>query len=292
MANPSPTLDQLLSVYGIQTSLMQFLNHYDFRNLRLAGTRVPATSGSIQRKHLVQIRCNEYGDLFDNNSRCGNHPHNVEMRPCEGLSSILRPGDPKVDFEDPQLGHLHDGSDESASFWVCVHCRNRNNARHRDPGPLLDSSYVRLCKKHSLQHEGSPSNACRCGIAATGDWKCTLCIVTGLNLLRIRARHACSSTPLHFTLFGVRAAIVRPEKKWTWWVVDRLEQALQAQTFVNRHMSRVLSTFGMRPREPQMIKWSELCSVEGCKQPEWKDIRAMRMCLVCQTIFPPRNPFP
>lgn len=57
--NPRPTLIQLFSRYPIQTSIMQNLNFYYFRNLQLAGCQVLATSRAIQGKYLIPIHCNQ-----------------------------------------------------------------------------------------------------------------------------------------------------------------------------------------------------------------------------------------
>ena len=289
MANPGPTLDQLLREYEILTLIMENLNFYDFRNLRLAGSHVPATSGRIQRRHLVQIHCNEFRETFDNTSECGNAPPDVEMNPCQGFSSISRRGDPRVDFQDPQLSHLHDGSDENTCFWVCIECRNRSQARYQNPGHLMGPSYVRLCEIHSHEHGGFPSNACHCGNNAIGDWRSSMCILTSLDLIRRRARRACFFMPLHMTLFGFWTVILRPHKKWTCWMASRLEQAQDA---LNSSTKRFLSTFGLRPIELHVFKWGVLCPIKDCRRPGWNDIRGMRMCLECKAVFPARNATP
>lgn len=264
---------------------MQHLNFYDFRNLRLAGCQVPATSGAIQRKHLVPIHCNEFKETFDNTTACGNTPPNVEMKPCEGLASIVRSGeDSRIDFEDPRLGHLHDGCDESKCFWVCIECRDRTQARYQHIGLLLDT--VALCKIHSLEHEGSPSNACHCSNTVTGNWRCTMCILTGLDMIKRRAHEAWLGMPLHVTLLGVLKFNVRAHMNRACWFVCKLESA---QKVLNKSTRRVLSTFGLRPREPPMFQWCIGCPIEDCGRAGWDDVRGMRMCLECKAVFPARD---
>ncbi|MCJ1424590.1 hypothetical protein MMC29_002478 [Sticta canariensis] len=286
MANPVPTLDHLLNEYAIQTAIMQDLNFYDFRNLRLAGCQIPVRSRAVQEKYLDPIHCNEFRDTFDNRSQCGKTPLNVEMKPCQGLSVVLRPEDPRPSFEDPQISHLHDGRDKSKCCWVCTECRDRSQEQYQNHGMFMGPSYMLLCKVHSLKHEGFPSNACRCFNTAIGDWKCSMCILTSLDIMQSRALNACQAVPLHVTLLGIWAVIVRPRTGWTTWLLWKLQQA---QNVLNKFIPwRVLSNVGLR-RTLRVVEWSRLCPIENCRRARWENKRAMRMCLECKAVFSARN---
>ncbi|MCJ1427040.1 hypothetical protein MMC29_004943 [Sticta canariensis] len=282
MANPKPTLDLLFSKYPIQTAMMRHLNLYDFRNLRLAGCRVPVKSWAVQEKYLVPIDCNEFRRTFDNTSQCGNTPPDVEMKPCQGLPLDLRPGDdPGQDFEDAGIGHLHDGRDKSDCFWVCGECRDRSQARYQNNADFMDLSYVQLCQTHSLEHQGFPSNACLCINTAIGDWRCSMCILTSLEILASHAHEACRTIPLRVTLLGICTVTVRPDMEWTAWLLR------QGQTYVNKFIPwRVLSHLGLPRRTLRIVTSSRSCPIHGCNEAGWEDLRSMRMCLQCKAIWP------
>lgn len=225
MANPTPTLDQLVSEYAIQTTIMENLNFYDFRNLRLAGCQVPAKSWAVQEKYLVPIHCNELIDTFDNGSQCGKTPPNVEMKPCQGLPLALRPEDPRQSFDGPLTRHLHDGRDKCKCFWVCNECRDQSQQRHQLNGIFIAPNYVQLCKVHSLEREGFPSNPCHCSNTAIGGWRCSMCIRISLDIVESRAHKACQEMPVLVTLLGIWPVVVRPRTQWTTWLLRKLEQA-------------------------------------------------------------------
>lgn len=281
VADRKPTLDLLFLEYPIQIAMMKNLNFYDFRNLRLAGCRVATKSWKVQEKYLIPIHCNEFRLTFDNTTQCGNTPQYVEMKPCQGLSLALRPGDPGEDFEDPTISHLHDGRDKSKCFWVCEDCKDRSQARYQNHANFMVLSYVPLCQMHSLEHEGFPSNACRCTNTAIGDWRCSMCILTSLEILGSRAYEACRTLPLRVTLLGICTVTVRPNMEWTAWMLR------QAQTYLNKLIPwRFLSHAGFRRRTLRMIESSRLCPIQDCKKAGWENLRSMRMCLRCKAIWP------
>ena len=120
--DPPPTLERLFIHYSIQCSMMQYLHFYDFRNLRLTGCHIPATSWAVQKKHLRPIHCNQaIADTPYGTSECGKIPQDVvKLKRCQGLD--LRPDDTEILFDQSPAGHLHDGRDQSECFWVCTEC--------------------------------------------------------------------------------------------------------------------------------------------------------------------------
>lgn len=282
--DPKPTLERLLSQYAIQSSIMQNLNFYDFRNLRLTGCRVPATSRAIQKKHLYPIHCNQHcvSKITYCISECGKTPHNVvEMKPCQGLT--LRPDDAEIEFHQSQAGHLHDGCDQSQCFWVCNECISRLH-EYYDDYTLFQIPYTRLCEMHSLEQERFPINACRCCNTAIGDWRCSTCVENSFQIMENRADKAYLAVSRLVTLFGFWTFIVRPEVDWVYWLIRWL---LHSQNVLNRTMPWwFLLMFGIRRGKLQMVKRSQVCPVENCRQAAWDNRLAMQMCLQCKTVFP------
>ncbi|MCJ1430375.1 hypothetical protein MMC29_008293 [Sticta canariensis] len=140
-AKPKSTLDQLLSKYSIQTSLMQNLNFYDFRNLQLAGCQVPAKSSAVQKKYLMPIKCNVLKGRWGSKYECGNTPQDVfEMQPCQGVP--LRPSDSTYQLEKPRC---HDSSDPSKCAWVYNECRDRSQWEDDESSDFV-IYYTPLCK--------------------------------------------------------------------------------------------------------------------------------------------------
>ena len=296
-----PTLEQLFSPSPIQTSLLQNLNFCDYRNLQRAGCHVPSLSPAIQEKYLIPIHCNEceyrrkswISDSWISGPGCCKHPQEVQdMKPCQGLS--LRPDEP-VDPEGKleiyyEESYMHDGSDPSKCFWVCNECRDRDQEIYRDHAHFLHihTQQARLCKKHSLEHEAYPHNACRCSTAPTGDWRCMCCVHGNFEIITNRVRHAVCLMPSEATLLGIWTFIVHPHVDWTDWILRWL-----IQEFLNECIPwRFLSKLGFTPRMLNIVKWEKLCPIEDCMQLGWNNIRAMHMCFECKTVFPDiYNPF-
>ena len=281
---PEPTLEGLFSQYTIQSSIMQNLNFYDFRNLRLTGCQVPATSWAVQKKHLHPIHCNQevVADITCVPSECGKTPPNVvKMKACQGLS--LRPDDAEIEFDQSRAGRLHDGCDQSQCFWGCYECISRLHEYYDDYG-LFQTPYTRLCEMHSLEQEKFPYNACRCCNAAIGDWRCSTCVESSFQVLENRADQAYFAVPRLVTLFGFWTFIVRPQVDGAYWLIRWL---LRSQNVLNRSMPwRFLSMFGIRHRKLQIVKRSRVCPVENCRRAAWDNRLAMQMCLQCKAVFP------
>ena len=280
MADSRPLLEQMFSKYPILTGIMQYLHFYDYRNLRLAGCRVPVTSTAVQKKHLIPIHCNDFRDNFDNTTRCGKSPHDVEMKPCEGISLASSPDDPILDFQSAPLRHLHDGRDKSKCFWVCQECRDRSQAHYENHTFFLTPTLAQLCETHSLEYEGNTSS-CRCCRTAIGDWRCSMCIETGIDMLALRAQNAHEAMPLHVTFLGTWSIVVRPQMIWTAWMLWELQQA---QDVFNTFTRSIFLTVGLRPRAPQMLKWGVVCPIENCTRAAGEGIRGLRQCLECKAI--------
>ena len=283
-AKPKPTLDQLLSMYPIQTSLMQNLNFYDFRNLQLAGCQVPTISSAVQKKYLMRIKCNVLKGPWGSEWECGNTPQDVfEMQPCQGVP--LRPSDSTDELEKPRC---HDRSDPSKCAWVCNECRDRSQWEEDQYGDFR-IHYTWLCKMHSLQREGLRENACVCYDIAIGDWRCPECIQASFRLMEDRIFSAFRAMRSEVTLLGIWTFIVRPDvDRWTHWL---LQQLINPQEAINRSMHwGFLSMFGFRHRSLNIVKFSRLCPIENCKHAQWDINRAMWMCLECKAIFSENHP--
>ena len=282
MAGSQPTLfDQLFRGYPILTGIMQHLHFYEYRNLRLAGCEVPATSTAIQQKYLVPIYCHEFRDALDTTTQCGKSPPDVEMKPCEGLSLAVDPDDPTLDFDSPRMRHLHDGRDKGKCYWVCHECRNRNQERYENHGFYLTPSFVSLCETHSLEYEGVSSYYCQCCNTAIGDWRCSMCIESSIDMLTLRAHKACLAMPLHVTLLGIWSFILHPHMEWTVWL---LWKSQRAQDVFNKFISSILWTVGAGPIAPSMLKLGVLCPIEDCTRAGWHDVRGLEKCLLCKAI--------
>lgn len=285
--DPKPTLEQLFSNYPIQTSLMQYLNVYDFRNVRLAGCRIAATSWAIQKKYLVQIHCDEFlpVNYWEREyPKCGHTPQQVEvMKPCQGLS--LRPDDSPIPLGQP---HFHDDSDQSKCFWVCDGCRSKKEFDY-DRYTDFEGTFAQLCETHSLELQGFPENTCHCHRIAIGEWRCSSCIERSFELTMFRNYKAIDAMPSEVILFGKWTLIVRPQvDRWTNWLLRRLTNAKDA--FNKSILCWFESKLGLRRRRLEMIKWTLLCPIENCGRPQWgKDVliaRCMWMCLGCKTVLP------
>ena len=273
--DPKPTLTQLFSRYPIQTSIMQNLNFYDFRNLQLAGCQVLATSRAVQRKYLIPIHCNQTRYEHDRILECGKTPENGhEMKPCQGF--LLRPGDPRVE---------HDGLHHK-SFWVCNECRYQSQEDYQHFRIFGEAPCTNLCKMHSLEEsQRFPQNACRCWTNAIGDWRCDPCVQSSFDFLVDRSERALEEVPSTTTVFGISTFGLLPHMD-PWWI----QTLLGPPRYILKELipSWFLSKLDLRRRYPDIIRAGRLCPMENCRRAEWESPQAMQMCLECKAIFPNR----
>lgn len=282
-ADSKSSLEQLFSHYPIQTSIMQNLNWCDFRNIQLAGCRVPETSRAARKKYLIPIHCNELRYSYDSVWECENPPEDVlEMKRCQGLA--LRPDDPELGPWEPCFEH--NGTVEHNDFWVCTHCRHESQESYRgDYFQLHQSLHTPLCETHSLeQYAKLPHNACSCWNTAMGNWRCDACIRNSLELLRLRSEASNEKVPMTLTLFGMWTFIVFPYLEWL------MRWLIKAQHLLEKYMPwRLAKRVGLRPGHLNMVRRRRLCPMENCVREGWFHApghERMQMCMGCKAIFP------
>lgn len=267
MANPLSMFEQMMNRNGpIQESVMRNLTHWDFRNLQLAGVRIPVSRG-IQRKFLKPNRCNER-DPESRFEQCTNTTRSIdEVRACVGRPSWFSRG--KFRFEkwigdqeiQPCLQTERYPAPESnpenepnmggcpIHSKVCRRCRDFYAARQlNEQLSIIGQFCTLLCKRHSLEHANQfPLNACRCHGYMNDNWRCNRCATDTIGYLDARAG-----------MFGI--------------------SLMQAKIPWYHPLARLRSLWGSR---------GSRCPIEGCVRQPWLDggNRArMQMCLGCNSI--------
>ena len=267
MANPPSMFEQIMLRHApIQKAIIQNLTRWDFRNLQLAGIRVPV-SRECQRKYLKPDRCNDYnpghpGEL------CANSTAFVdEMRACEGRHIWFSDG---VLHIKKWIGHQDikpcllsekplawDSSEEPNTDThpihtkVCKRCRDFYVAEHLNERlRTITTRFPKpLCKRHSLAHANRfPLNACRCAEILNSKWRCSTCLRETMDYLELRA-DVC-----RIWLTDVKVPWSHPIS----WIRNRV------------------------------ASWKPLCPIEGCFRQPWIDEREherMHMCMGCTCII-------
>lgn len=272
MANSLSSFEEMICNNGpVQESIIQNLTRWDFRNLQLAGVRIPV-SRDYQREFQKPIRCNEK-DPEKRGERCSNSTASVdeiEIRACAGCPVWLSEYGYRVDmwigtqYCCPCLQHERgrvrvrdDEPDDEPNIdqypvksKVCRRCHEFYANKHSASRSLTIAQFkVPLCKGHSLeQNKQSPLNACRCLDYVNDIWRCRSCSKVAMYYLTVRNER------YRKRIMNMRIPWYRPFA----WLRNYLA--------------------------PDRL----LCPIEGCLQQPWLDEspqERMQMCLGCSSII-------
>lgn len=255
---------QLIENNGpVQESLIPHLTRWEFRNLLLAGVRVPV-SRAFQRRHLKPTRCNE-NDPDAPGERCANTTESVdEIRACTGHplwvsnrtfylkkwtgAQEIRPCLQTERFPEADLDDEPNTDNHPIHSKICRRCRDFYAAEHLDEQRWTMAQFsAPLCKRHSLAQAAQlPLNACRCFAYVNDVWRCRRCHRDSMYYLKLRADY-------------FRKPLMDVDIPW-------------------RHPVKRLRSL-----------WAEerlVCPIEGCLRQPWagQNGKGMRMCLGCNAI--------
>lgn len=264
MAGATSNFERMMTNNGpIQTSITRNLTRWEFRNLQLAGVRIPASRG-FRRKHLIPDRCDEW-DPQKRLRRCANTTKTFdEIRACSG-SPAFSPG---TVLEDsiaaqrtqaclrPEVWWWREDSQDNCPnagkypehTKVCRRCRDSFAAEElNDQLRQIAGFRTPLCKSHSLQQAKQlPLNACRCFAFVNDKWRCSYCYCDTLYYLASRAH-------------VFRISLVNKQIPWyhPWAYLTSLRA------------------------ERRMV-----CPIKGCFQQPWlhENRDRMHFCMACETI--------
>ena len=267
MATPSPypSFERIILNHGpVQESIIRNLTRWDFRNLQLAGVRIPV-SQQFQKKYLKPTRCNETDPHDWDRKRCASSTATVdEIRACAGGPVWVVDNISKVTewigaqairpcLEHEMFGIQYNNADDEPNTSqypihskVCKSCFEFFAARN---DILLANAVSQspLCKQHSLeQSKQSPVNACRCLDYLNGKYRCRRC-----------QRDAFAYLCRRDIIFG---SIAKPRIPWSH-PFARLRRLLL-------------------PHRP-------VCPLNGCLRQSWLDKsrhERMQMCSGCNSI--------
>lgn len=272
MANPpgpSKFEQMVTNNTPVQTSLIKNLTRWDFRNLQLAGVKIPV-SREFQRKHLVPNRCDEWDP--EKPERCANTTESFdEIKACAGqpmryknqdLAESIWVQKTQPCLQNQILGFDKSGLDNEPNTGkypihtkVCRRCHDNFAARELDRQLRYtnDIASLRLafCKQHKIQlTDQYPRNSCRCRGFVNDKWRCIRCYTDTLVFLNARANAIRSSL--------TRATIPWYQQPWAFfsslfWEPDHLEPG---------------------------------CPIKGCTQePIYDDVNDdPRLCMGCSSI--------
>lgn len=270
MANPPSKFEQLIvNNWPVQTSIIQNLTGWDFRNLQLAGVPI-SLSKTLQRKLQIPIRCDERDpekythqctntETFDEIRACKGHPwhpwdettllnwHEAEHehdKPCLQKDRMLYWGNPPNNEPNTSKYPIHSK--------VCRRCRDFWAARWADSHLREIARFGQpLCQQHSLEQANQfPLNTCRCFDFIHGKWRCMCCCVLALYYLETRCF---------------------------------LQKAAMNPNLPENPSSDYLISVWSSVWDPEV----QLCPIEGCTNPPWVDeCRSERMqrCLACDVL--------
>lgn len=267
--NPKSHFEHFLSFgYTVQQPMLSNLNRLDFKNLLLAGARVPV-SQELQMKIIIPSKCNEILVMMGiPATTCSKTTETVkEIKACHGVHHDgwgVR-GRREMWIEPRRLlKHVHESnslvqaSSESEgghfdSFNVCIDCHERDRQRRR---PFEDSTistfHTALCQIHCLKYrDKQPYNVCQCLMFLEKYWRCNVCSLDTLDELRLRAQ-----------TFG--------EFLWPTFKFDEAQ---------NQYIDVVTGTTRRR----------EKCPIVFCTRPAWTNgpiDQQMMKCGACTAIFP------
>lgn len=262
---PSNFEEMIVNHVPIQTSIIENLTRWDFRNLQLAGVRIPI-GRALEKTYLKPNRCNET-DPDIPFERCANTTKSVdEIRACTGRPLWFSHGkihlEGQIEAQDIQscienerfpVQERNPDNEPNISEYpihskLCRRCRDCYAARTLNQQLLNISHFCTpLCKKHSLEHSNqSPLNACRCLEYVNGKWRCKRCSRDTMDYLDARA-----------DIF--RRSLIEVKIPWSH-PVSRLRRLWASETPV--------------------------CPIERCVRQPWlgKNKDRMQMCLGCNVI--------
>lgn len=254
MANPS-SFENLISNYGpVQTSILNNLTRWEYRNLQLAGVRLPV-SREFLKTHQIPTRCHEQNpENLD--EQCANTTETFdEIRACEGHPlRLLRPEElhqPCIHMP-AWLLNSYDPAEPNIDRHpihtkVCRRCRDFN-ADELLPMQLQTIAQFRmpLCERHSRKEAGQlPHNECRCLSFINDKWRC----------------RSCSESTMLFLASGATNNRSSLDDRRISWTHPRAY-------FRNR-------------RNPEIMR----CPIEGCVRPAWLDANGMQLCMGCCAII-------
>lgn len=274
MANAPSEFEQMITNNGpVQTSIIRNLTPWEFRNLQLAGIRIPVNR-VFQRRHQTLIRCNER-DPENPEERCPNTTELFEeIRACAGRPFGIVKGKtfmeswmgaektrPCIQYEPWKIQERRwlviesqPGSEPNVRQYpihtkVCRRCRDFYAAEQLNE-QLREIADFRtpLCKWHSLeQARQSPLNVCRCLAFINDKWRCRRCYSQTLSFLNAHAGNS------KWSLTNVRIPWSHP-------------QAYLRSLWASR---------------------GTVCPIQGCFEQSWLDRTGerMQMCLGCNTII-------
>lgn len=276
MANPPPLskFEELITNNGpVQTSIIENLTRWDFRNLQVAGVRLPI-SRTVQRKYQIPDRCDQRNPEI-RTERCANTTESFdEIKACMGYPKFYYSERiPVGTWQGAQL--IWPCLQRERGWWndkktvsrrepntrkypihskVCRSCRDFHINTKTDWYFQAIARFGRpLCKQHSLeQTDQFPHNACRCTEYINSQWRCSHCSDDTMIYLMNRA-------------FLLRRSLTNPS----------------AQLWANY---QTLSA------EKKPENWEEevsFCPIRGCVRQPWLDEtekERMQMCMGCNAI--------
>ena len=248
----------------VQTSIVRNLTRWEFRNLQLAGVRIPA-GRDFRRKYLIADRCDEWNPER-RLRRCANTTKTFdEIKACSGspaysagtiladsitdqeIKACLRPEVWWWREESP--GNCPNADKYPECTKVCRRCRDAYAAEDlNDQLQTIAGFRTPLCKSHSLQQAKQlPLNACRCFDYIHDKWRCSYCYCDTLYYLTSRAH-----------VFRTSLADVQIPWSHPW--------------------AYLTSLWTSRKRM--------VCPIKGCFQQPWLDETRdrMHMCMACEAI--------
>lgn len=270
MAKPPSLLEQMIANNGpIQASIMRHLTTWEFRNLQLAGVRLPV-SRAFQRRQLIPNRCNERDPDIPEN-QCANTTETFDnIRACAGRPMIDLPQiemDKTIEAQkmqpclknewwrvrDSNQVNEPNTSNHPIHTKVCSRCRDRYAWEQLvEQVQRIATLRVPLCKRHSLEQANPlPPNNCHCYGYINDKWRCRRCNSETLYYLEYRAE-------------VYRKSLADSRIPWSQpWASLRSLWAL-----IQRSKRRV-------------------CPIEGCMRQPWLDRtkrERMQLCMGCNEI--------
>ncbi len=175
MSGTFATLEQLMASYPVLTLILRCLEPVDYRNMLLAGMRMPV-SRKLALRHLIQKRCstcsntNATGPIIG----CGGCHVNRRQRPT-GLTNWC-PVEISNRAHPSNLNGRH----------TCTSCREfqedgRAMRVWKDLNfwPTGQPNGLPMCKEHCLEHFNPPLSLpprqCQCLALMDKEWRCSSC---------------------------------------------------------------------------------------------------------------------
>ena len=268
-ATPSKFEQMVINNGPIQTSIIRNLTRWEFRNLLLAGVRIPVDR-TFLRKYLIPNRCNELDpersigmverctnttERFDDIKACSGGPLCIAQRTfllekrigAEKMKLCLQ-GEPwRRPENNPDDNELNTNK-YPIHTKVCRRCRDFYAAEVRDHQLEKIAGFrTPLCKEHSLELANQlPLNNCRCFDYINHKWRCKFCCSDTLYYLNARA-------------FLSRSNLMQKKVPWS------------------RPWAYLKSLW---------VSQGPLCPIKGCFEQPWLDEtrERMQLCMGCNAI--------